>query len=233
MLRDGQSGIFMIAGIVFGLVFSYIALWLLWQCWPAVGKIGGAVKRIALWIINWNFPSYEPRPQSASRPYDDVVIFDPESAAQATKVNEGDFRGVRGRLMNTYDWDVDRVDAAEREYRRFLLLSGKHRGISIVPWDLDLDLFWQEHILDTRDYAEFCARVFGFFLHRNPNLTSESSEWLDKINNARNLYRREFGYATWAGDSPVVGNDNSAGEFFPSEEAIQEVEEIPEEKGGK
>ncbi|MEK7641316.1 MAG: hypothetical protein AAB389_04990 [Patescibacteria group bacterium] len=229
MNTSGQSGLFVVTGVILGLMFSYLAIWL---CWPILVKTLGVAARVLQWLDDWSFYSDEERPRSPSRPYDDAVIFDPESVGYVAKVHAGDFRNVRLRLISIYDWDLAKVDATEREYRRFLLLSIKHKAIAIVPWDLDLDLFWQEHILDTRAYAEFCSRVLGFFLHRDPSLTSESSEWPEKIGNARNLYRKEFGYAVWAGDLPIIPSDNAAGEFFQTEEAEKVIEEIPKQKGG-
>ncbi len=201
----------LVLGVVFGLIFFYIALLL----------FGPVVKKILDRFFDFFLPVSDGPSRFPAKPYDEGAVFDGGGyAAQVTKINSGDFRGVRERLMSIYEWDLGRVELAEREYRRFVLLSLKNRSLTVVPWDLDLDLFWQEHIVDTRAYQEFCERVLGFFLHRNAALTSDSPSWAEGIAATKNLYRREFGYAVWAGDPPLVSDDKAAGEFFANEEPV-------------
>ena len=57
----------------------------------------------------------------------------------------------------------------------FLYLSGRsielperEAVVGMYPEILKLDWMWHSFILHTRDYAEFCGRHFGFFLHHEP-----------------------------------------------------------------
>lgn len=52
------------------------------------------------------------------------------------------------------------------EYLRYFALIGS--GIKGSPPPI-LDNYWHEHILHTKDYASDCERVFGLFVHHNPN----------------------------------------------------------------
>lgn len=46
-----------------------------------------------------------------------------------------------------------------------------HRGKGEIRKDQEkLDSFWHTHIVCTKDYASFCAHVFGRFIHHQPTL---------------------------------------------------------------
>jgi hypothetical protein len=66
-------------------------------------------------------------------------------------------------------WTQERVDAVEREYRRFLYLMKKYPDELTAP-SMEVDRFWHQHILDTMKYARDCESAFGYFLHHYPYL---------------------------------------------------------------
>jgi len=74
---------------------------------------------------------------------------------------------VRTRVMRRLGWSDSLADEAVREYRKFLTLillgPDEDYGISAV-----VDEVWHQHILDTMDYTEMCARVFGAMVHHRP-----------------------------------------------------------------
>ena len=49
----------------------------------------------------------------------------------------------------------------------FLLLCAKNPGESFAPSDA-VDIAWHTFILHTRDYAAFCERIAGRFIHHDP-----------------------------------------------------------------
>jgi hypothetical protein len=86
-------------------------------------------------------------------------------------IDSVDLSMVKLKIMDKEEgqgWDEEYADYVESRYRRYLcmiLLSGG-KG-SVVPTK-EIDLFWHQHILDTRAYAADCDRVFGEFLHHFP-----------------------------------------------------------------
>lgn len=96
------------------------------------------------------------------------------------RIKELDFTVIRARLSKKFGWSEDRIRDAEADYRRFLSFIGKRRG-EIVPWTADLDVFWHEHILCTRQYAKDCNEVFGRFIHHNPNIEESSEQYRNAI----------------------------------------------------
>lgn len=65
-------------------------------------------------------------------------------------------------------WTRAQADKAETWYRRFLemrIRDGASKGR--VP-NRAVDVFWHQHILDTRAYVADCQALFGEFFHHNP-----------------------------------------------------------------
>jgi len=72
-------------------------------------------------------------------------------------------------------WSPDRLQLAAREYARFLRLRQLHPETPLVPTEL-MDAVWHEHILNTRAYFEDMIRLFGRFLHHEPEYPGEPSD---------------------------------------------------------
>ena len=60
----------------------------------------------------------------------------------------------------TERWDVERIDAAELEYRCFLQLARDFPDRPLAP-SRDVDIFWHCHVLTLGLYLEHCQKVFG------------------------------------------------------------------------
>ena len=63
------------------------------------------------------------------------------------------------------------ADLAERvmdQALAFLTVAADHEGEPLAPTPV-VDIGWHTFILYTREYAEFCDRVAGRFLHHVPN----------------------------------------------------------------
>jgi hypothetical protein len=81
-----------------------------------------------------------------------------------------DLEPIKVKLMHKESgegWSLERANAIEFEYRRFLFLMKMFPAEQAAPL-VDVDTFWHYHILDTMKYAADCDAVFGQFLHHFP-----------------------------------------------------------------
>jgi hypothetical protein len=110
------------------------------------------------------------------------------------------------RISNLWTWNLDRVSArlrerfgwsggfaaqVELEYRRFMALESSANGKSLGMRG-PVDDFWHEHILFTRDYAEFCLAVSGKFIHHEP-AEPQGGRGIDSYGLTLTLLERKFG----------------------------------------
>ena len=95
-------------------------------------------------------------------------------------------------------WSLEKANAVEFEYRRFLILMKQFPEEETAPL-MDVDTFWHYHILDTMKYAADCEQAFGYFLHHYPyvGLGGEDDQQfrLDGGERMRVLYEAIFGDA--------------------------------------
>ena len=93
-------------------------------------------------------------------------------------------------------WSLEKANAGEFEYRRFLILMKQFPQEETAPL-MDVDTFWHYHILDTLKYAADCDQVFGYFLHHFPyiGLRGEDDEAAHQRVGERmkQLYEQTFG----------------------------------------
>ena len=118
---------------------------------------------------------------------------------QFRAIMELDLTPIKIKLMHVESgeaWSVEKADAVEKEYRRFLCLMKIFPEEDTAPL-VDVDTFWHYHILDTMKYARDCEEVFGYFLHHYPyvGLRGEDDEQfrLDSGERMRTLYEATFG----------------------------------------
>jgi hypothetical protein len=115
---------------------------------------------------------------------------------------ELDLDPIKIKLMHVRSgegWSLEKANAVEKEYRRFLCLMKLYPGEDTAPL-ADVDTFWHSHILDTMKYAADCERVFGYFLHHYPYVGMDGSDnekqfRLDSGKRMRELYEATFGDA--------------------------------------
>ena len=110
-----------------------------------------------------------------------------------------DLAPIKVKLMDPESgegWTQEDADTVELWYRRFLILSFKHRSKPVVVNDA-IDTFWHYHILDTRKYAEDCETVFGYFLHHFPYFgmrgEQDSKNLQQSFSDTLKLIEEEFG----------------------------------------
>jgi hypothetical protein len=109
-----------------------------------------------------------------------------------------DLNPIKTKLIHVESgegWPLERVEAAETEYRRFLYLLKAFPKVEMAPLK-DVDTFWHYHILDTMKYARDCEQIFGYFVHHYPYLGMEGENGLELQQQAaeriRELYQATF-----------------------------------------
>ena len=78
-------------------------------------------------------------------------------------INALDLDPIKVKLMHKESgegWSLERANAVEFEYRRFLTLMKKYPHEQTSPL-VDVDTFWHYHILDTMKYAADCEAVLA------------------------------------------------------------------------
>ncbi|WP_317203977.1 glycine-rich domain-containing protein-like [Janthinobacterium sp.] len=110
-----------------------------------------------------------------------------------------DLDPIKVKLMHQESgegWSLEKVNAVEFEYRRFLYLMKIFPAEATAPL-FDVDIFWHYHILDTMKYAQDCEQVFGYFLHHFPYIGLRGEEDLlahQRVGERmKELYEETFG----------------------------------------
>ncbi len=104
---------------------------------------------------------------------------------------------VKIKLMDTEEgqgWTKEQCEIAELEYKRFLNLIYVFKNA--VPTKA-IDIFWHQHILDTRAYAEDSIRLFGEFLHHFPYFgmfgEEDNQNLIDSFEQTKHRYKELYG----------------------------------------
>jgi hypothetical protein len=111
-----------------------------------------------------------------------------------------DLEPIKMKLMHVSGkrWSLEKANAIEKEYRRFLCLMKMYPEEDTAPL-VDVDTFWHYHILDTMKYAADCEQVFGYFLHHYPYVGmrggNDDQFRLDSGKRMGELYEATFGEA--------------------------------------
>jgi len=100
------------------------------------------------------------------------------SAESFQAIADLDLEPIKVKLMHEASgegWSLQKANAVELEYRRFLYLMKTFPHEQTAPL-MDVDTFWHYHILDTMKYAADCEAVFGYFLHHFPYIGLRGEE---------------------------------------------------------
>lgn len=109
------------------------------------------------------------------------------------------------RIIDRYarDYDVTRGTAERhaRELRRFLVLCAMNpdrrygmRG--------NVDDIWHTFLIYSRDYADFCEKVAGTFIHHVPEEDSDGGDDSRRLESRESYDRTLSDYQTTFGESP-------------------------------
>lgn len=114
-----------------------------------------------------------------------------EGVAVVETIRDYDLSAVHQKLLESGVLSEELADEALEEYRKFMMLL--RLGYRNLPMcSPEVDEVWHLHILFTRDYAEFCERIFGRFVHHEPALGHSLSDD-EQIRAFYDAYKKQFG----------------------------------------
>jgi hypothetical protein len=90
------------------------------------------------------------------------TLYDPETLVPAAL-----FDKLAARVERDAEVDRERAERIMRQALAFLLACARNPEIPLAP-SRAVDHGWHAFILHTREYADFCARVAGHFIHHAP-----------------------------------------------------------------
>jgi hypothetical protein len=127
-----------------------------------------------------------------------------------------DLEPIKTKLMHVESgegWSLDKANAVEKEYRRFLCLMKIYPDEPIAPL-VDVDTFWHYHILDTMKYAVDCEQAFGYFVHHYPYVGMRGGDdeqfRIDSGERMQSLYEATFGETWPVADAAAVEASGTA-----------------------
>lgn len=135
------------------------------------------------------------------------------------KLEELDLSPIKEKILLNESFTRELVEVIEKWYKRFLFLNYKYPTHSIVPNEL-IDLFWHNHILDTRKYSTDCINLFGSFLHHFPYFGMRGEEDRNQLNIAyeqtKKFFLLEFGEIPFSdpGIEQLFDKSNTTKESF-------------------
>lgn len=91
-------------------------------------------------------------------------------------------------------WPRDLAEEVVELYRRFLHLNKLFPGEGLVP-TRDIDECWHIHILNTKQYATDCDKIFGHYLHHapaDPDNDQELEKLIPLFENTQKRYLETF-----------------------------------------
>lgn len=92
------------------------------------------------------------------------------------KLDSLDLETIAQKLMHPESgqgWTPSQVNQAITHYKLFLYLIYLYPNRAIAPTP-EIDQIWHQHILDTRQYAQDCQWLFGYFVHHAPDFSIEN-----------------------------------------------------------
>lgn len=92
-------------------------------------------------------------------------------------------------------WTEEDALLGLRLYKNFLILSRKYPEEIFVP-SKEIDEFWHNHILATRQYHQDCEAIFGYYYHHDPmdreNNGAGPQELVALFEKTQTFYFKEF-----------------------------------------
>jgi hypothetical protein len=120
-----------------------------------------------------------------------IIVTDvtPTQLAKLRALERYDISFVADRLARDKGTTSTSVGAAVIEFKRYIALAALgYRGLAVPSQEVD-DL-WHSFLLFTREYAAFCRKTVGRFVHHSP---SRSARKLPNTAGVVKAYRRVFG----------------------------------------
>lgn len=83
-------------------------------------------------------------------------------------ITPGLFSRLTERLTRDHDIETPTAERIMNQTLAFLVTCGRNPGAGLAPC-ATVDIGWHIFLMYTRDYAEFCDRVAGRFIHHRPD----------------------------------------------------------------
>ena len=87
-------------------------------------------------------------------------------------------------------WSDEYANNVAFEYSRFLKLRSLNEQLS--PSD-DIDKLWHQHLLNTKNYYNYCFAKFNKFVHHDPTDSSDQQARQKRLANTIQIYVNTFG----------------------------------------
>ena len=113
------------------------------------------------------------------------------------EIHSLDLSLITKKLIEKHGWSVDEACECEKLYKNFLFLSLKYWGKNVlIPTD-EIDIYWHEHILDTKKYMKDCDNIFNEYFHHCPYIGSNQSDInsekaKDLFNETQTLFYKKY-----------------------------------------
>lgn len=113
-------------------------------------------------------------------------------------INSIDFSMIIKKMVKHQGWLRRDVEAVCGLYKNFLFLNKKYGHIySFIPPSEEVDEFWHNHILDTKNYRKDCEIIFGFYLDHYPYFGIDGRTNFSNLESTfaltQTLHLKEFG----------------------------------------
>lgn len=111
-------------------------------------------------------------------------------------INQIDFSGIIQKMVCEQGWLQSDAKTVCQMYRNFLYLNKKYGKAEQLPPSQDIDEFWHNHILDTKNYRRDCENIFGQYFDHNPFISATDTHSTQSLQtafqNMLKLYAQEF-----------------------------------------
>lgn len=97
---------------------------------------------------------------------------------------------IKSQALKSHYWGKDLTEKVCKEYVRFLEIRNKHLNCS--PSD-KIDQFWHTHILNVKNYVNYCNKKFGHIVDHNPKDAEDQGARQVRIQRSIDIYRKKFG----------------------------------------
>jgi len=91
-------------------------------------------------------------------------------------------------LMKNNNWDLQYTEKVIIEYLKFMCVASK---VDVVVPSIAIDEAWHTHILNTRDYMNFCLENYGTIIHHTPSPVND--ELINQFDETKTTYEKMFG----------------------------------------
>ncbi|MBI2148420.1 hypothetical protein HYU23_01975 [Candidatus Woesearchaeota archaeon] len=89
-------------------------------------------------------------------------------------------------------YNIDEYNVAFIEFKKYVILASLYEDERLAMTSKKVDAVWHQFILFTKEYALFCKKFLGKYLHHSPN-TSFTPLNEGSGNKFRELYIKTFG----------------------------------------